>query len=346
MERHAVNRTWTSCRSLGWVALLWLSLAAPDLRASAPAATATATRDAATVIVVVGAPGESEFGESFEQWAALWKRVGEQAGARVHMLGGASDTRTNESAHLQQLLAGEPRDVPQELWLVLIGHGTFDGKDARFNLRGPDVTATELAVWLQPFHRPVAVLNTASSSAPFLNALSASNRVILTATRSGHEQNYARFGQYLAEAIAAPESDLDKDNQTSLLEAFLMASRRVADFYKTEGRLATEHPLIEDNGDGRGTPADWFRGVRAIKKAKDNALPDGTRAHQFHLVRSAEDRQLSPDQRTQRNALEQSLARLREKKPELPEAEYYRQIETLVLELARICEGTGSAGSK
>ena len=93
----------------------------------------------------------------------------------------------------------------------------------------------------------------------------AQNRVVVTATRSGDEQNFARFGQYLAEAIADPRADLDKDGQVSLLEAFLTASSRVDEYYRTRSQLATEHALLDDNGDRLGTPADWFRGVRATE---------------------------------------------------------------------------------
>ena len=65
-------------------------------------------------------------------------------------------------ALLRRALASEPTNAPAPLWLVLIGHGTFDGKEARFNLRGPDLTATELALWLQPIRRPMAVIDTSS----------------------------------------------------------------------------------------------------------------------------------------------------------------------------------------
>ena len=78
--------------------------------------------------------------------------------------------------------------------------------------------------------------------------------MVVTATRSGSELNFARFGQYLADAIGDPQADLDKDGQVSLLEAFLMASGRVAEFYRTRIELATEHALIDDNGDRLGTP--------------------------------------------------------------------------------------------
>src|SRR5207253_3682573 len=174
--------------------------------------------------------------------------------------------------------------------------------------------ATDLAEWLKPFRRPLAVIDCASSSGPFLNKLSATNRVVVVAAKSGYEQNYARFGQYISEAIADPEADLDKDGQTSLLEAFLMASRRVADFYNAEGRLATEHALLDDNGDGLGTPADWFRGIRAMKKAKEGASADGLRAHQFHLVRSEQEQKLSSELRARRDELELAIAKLRDAK--------------------------------
>src|ERR1019366_3632334 len=139
----------------------------------------------------------------------------------------------------------------------------------------------------------LVVIQCASASGPFLNALSATNRVIITATRSGSEVNATRFGGYLARAIADPAADLDKDGQTSLLEAYLDASRRVALFYKEQGRLMSEHALLDDNGDGLGTPPEWFRGVRAVKSAAGGKSVDGVRAHQVFLVRGEAERLLS-----------------------------------------------------
>src|SRR5581483_11762986 len=130
--------------------------------------------------------------------------------------------------------------------------------------------------------------------------------------------------------IADPKSDLDKDGQVSLLEAFLSAAHRTAEFYKTDGRLATEHPLIDDNGDGLGTPAEWFQGVRATKKARDDAQPDGARAQQFVLVRSVAEQQLAPDVRAHRDQLELEIAKLREKKAKMNEAAYYAELEKLL----------------
>ena len=293
--------------------------------------------DRTTVIVVVGAPGEAEFGNNFARQANIWEKACQQADCRRITLG-LDASQTNDFETLKQTLEAEPKDGASDLWLVLIGHGTFDGKEARFNLRGPDVSATELALWLQPFHRRLAIINTASCSAPFLNKLSGTNRVVITATRSGNEQSFARFGQYFCEAITNPQADLDKDQQVSLLEAFLMASRQAGEFYKGEGRLATEHALLDDSGDGLGTPADWFRGLRAVKRPKDNAPVDGLLAQQFHLLPSPTEQKLSPDQRVRRDALERSINLHREKKERLTEDEYYRELETLLLELGRFYE--------
>jgi hypothetical protein len=302
--------------------------------ASMAIASAPITEPGATVIVAVGAAGEEEFGKEFAAWAGQWAKTCALANAK-HIVIGTTDTSDSpDLLLLRQALASEPAETDAELWLVLIGHGTFDGREAKFNLRGPDLSATDLAEWLKPFRRPLAIINCASSSGPFINHLSAPDRVVVTATRSGHEQNYARFGKYVANSIGDPAADLDKDGQTSLLEAFIVASRRVSEFYASEGRLATEHALLDDNGDGLGTPADWFRGVRAIKKPAEGGSADGLRAHQLHLVRSEREQQMDPALRSRRDELERAAARLREMKTQLDDDEYYRRLENIMKELA------------
>lgn len=312
------------------LALVWASVSAGVCLASPQTRT-----NVSTILLVLGAAGEEEFGSNFVRQARLWETACRQAGVKCTQIGLSTNPPVSDRDLLMEELAAAPTEGPTPLWLVLIGHGTFDGKEARFNLRGPDLTAADLAEWLQPFRRPVVVINTAPASAPFINRLSASNRVVVTATRSGHELNFTRFGQYLAQAIADPQGDLDHDGQTSLLEAFLSAAARVAEFYKTEGRIATEHALIDDNGDGLGTPADWFRGLRATKKPQQGAL-DGARAHQIHLVLSPAEQALPAEVRARRDALELQVTRLRETKSSLPEEDYYRKLESLLLELARL----------
>ncbi|MBC7821598.1 MAG: hypothetical protein IAG10_32330 [Planctomycetaceae bacterium] len=297
-----------------------------------------------TVLVVVGAEGTDEYGQQFRQWADRWADAAKRGHADFAQIGleaaGKADDRDLLKRRLSEAAgSGAPRRAQAEpLWLILIGHGTFDGKVARFNLRGPDVSAGELAEWLKPVEQPIAIINCTSSSGPFLNELSGPNQVVIAATKSGHEYNFARFGDYLSAAISDPKADLDKDEQTSLLEAFLLASSRVNEFYASEGRLMTEHALLDDNGDKLGTPADWFQGVRATKSAKNGATVDGTRAARLHLVRSSREEQLSATHRARRDELEAELAELRQRKSQIAEDEYLQQIEPLLVELARLYE--------
>jgi len=123
-----------------------------------------------------------------------------------------------------------------------------------------------------------------------------------------------------------------------VLEAFLMASRQVEDFYKEAGRLATEHALIDDNGDGLGTPAEFFQGVRAVKKAADGKTVDGVRAHQMNLVRSANEQELSPPLRARRDELEAQLSSLRDRKKQMKEEDYYNQLEKILVDMANLYE--------
>lgn len=222
------------------------------------------------------------------------------------------------------------------LWIVLLGHGTYDGREAKFNLLGPDVTDAELADWIASIKRPVVMINCASASGPFINRLSGPNRVVVTATKSGFELNFSRFGQYLAETIDDPKADLDKDGQVSLLEAYLTASSRVEEYYRMHSQLSSEHALLDDNGDHLGTPASWFIGVRAPQRGKDGVAPDGIRAHQLHLIPSDRERRMSIETRQRRDEIEASIVALRDQKEKLKDDEYYARLEKLMIELARL----------
>lgn len=288
------------------------------------------------LLLVVGAPGEETYQPLFREWGERWVKAAAKADIAVLPIGLDPTTATNSLQQLRDALNSEPKEGLGDLWIVLIGHGTFNGKEAKFNLTGYDVSSQELSDWLKPFRRRLAVINCTSASGPFLKALSGEGRSILVATKNGAEQNFARYGDYISAAIADPEADLDKDGQVSLLEAHLTAAKRTADFYQLEQRMATEHPLIDDNGDGLGTPADWFRGVRAIKKAKDGAEPDGLRANQICLIPNDAEKALPALLRQQRDQIELKVARLREIKSTLSEEDYYSRLEGLLLELSRL----------
>jgi hypothetical protein len=369
LEGNAVRATTILLILVGWAMPTMPLYAAQSVGTAHPAVSPPRAAPAGQVVVaVVGAAGTPEYGTQFAAWARLWEQACVRSRATFLAVGLDEPGATSDRERLQEVLAGiaassDPgsgtsdsasTENPQgsvvgppeaACWLVLIGHGTFDGRTAKFNLRGPDLSAADLAEWLRPLRRPLAVIDTASSSAPFLKELSAPGRIVVTATKSGFEQNYARFGQYLAEAIIDPNADLDKDGQTSLLEAFLSASHAVGQFYAAAGRLATEHALLDDNGDGLGTPADWFRGIRPVQRAADGAALDGYRAHQLHLLASETEAAMAPEVRARRDALELQVIALRDSRAQLADDEYFAQLEPLLGEIARIYERTEGPGS-
>jgi hypothetical protein len=313
----------------------WIILLCMLLNDTPPAA---AGADRPTVIVVMGAEGAPEYAQEFGKSADGWADAAKRGSARFVQIGRdeSAATATTDKERLKALLDEEMKNQTQPLWLVFIGHGTSNGQEAKFNLRGPDVSDHELAQWLAPCHRPLAFIDCSSASAPFLNRLSGPGRVIITATQSGQEIQFSRFGDYLSAAIADPAADLDKDGQTSLLEAFLAASHQVDEFFKQDGRIVTEHALLDDNGDGKGIAANWFQGLRATQAAKDGVALDGARAHQWHLVLSAAEQAMPPELRVRRDELELKIETLRSRKSSLPEADYYAQLDELFLQLAKL----------
>lgn len=181
--------------------------------------------DGQHVIVVTGAAGTPEYGQMFAEWSDRWEAAAAAGSAKFTRIGHGAETDD-----LQQLQRAVSEAISvsttEPLWLVLIGHGTFDGRIARFNLRGPDLSAEHAAEMLQTSQRPLAIINCSSSSAPFINQLSGPDRTVITATKEGGEIQFARFGGFLADAIGGLEADVDRDGQTSLLEAWLFSARQ------------------------------------------------------------------------------------------------------------------------
>ena len=326
-----------------------------EISSAAPAAPA----DRPEVLLIVGASGTDEYGSNFKTWAERWQAAATAAAASFTWIGPGSPSTTsiapsptaeNTPATATQTPA-QPTDLEliksalrtassvttsQPLWIIYIGHGTFDQKTAALNLRGPDLTDAEFAELLKPTSRPLITAVCASCSAPFINALSAPGRIIISATKDGNQLQYSRFGDAFSQAIGNLDADGDRDGQTSLLEAWLFASRRTAEFYKTEGRLASEHSLLEDNGDSRGVRSELFEGVRPGKNVTADQPIDGSLAGKTWLIRSTEERLLTPDQQVTRDALEARLEALKSRRSEIDEADYLQQLEEILLPLAEL----------
>lgn len=291
------------------------------------------------VLVIVGAHGTEEYGRRFSESVSAWEKAASTSGATFTVIGSKPE-KGGDALELQRSLSEQVNQTKGALWLVLIGHGTFDGRDAKFNLRGPDLSAVQLGEWLKPLKREIVFIHTGSASGPFVKSVAGPGRICVSATKSADEVFYARFGEYFSKGIGGlPEADVDQDRQVSVLEAFLHASKQVAQFYETEERLATEHALLDDNGDGVGTRSEVFVGVKSTN-APAGSSADGDRARQVCLVLNAEENRLSEETRLKRDSIEREVQALNGKKSSIPEADYYIQMESLLLKLGRLYEGT------
>ncbi|MFN9986885.1 MAG: hypothetical protein ACK52S_15150 [Pirellula sp.] len=297
------------------------------------------------VCLVVGAAGEPEYGEEFQKWANRirsamkdgdWLNL-DGVEDRVEPDGDSASTGTETASHRELILRWirEAPDTSGENWFVFLGHGTHEGKVTQLNLLGPDLSSTELADALRGKEGKWVFVFCNSSSAPFLASIAGPNRVVVTATKSGAEQNFSRFGDYFSQALSDTTSDLDHDNALSVLEVFLTASNGVAKYYEDRGLLATEQALLDDTGDGRGTPAVFYRGLRAVKGPADKASLDGNLAKRITIDGESVVR-FSTDWFERRDKLEEELERLRSRKGDMDIDEYYGEIERVFLLLARI----------
>ena len=294
-----------------------------------------------SILVVIGAAGEEEFGKAFRESGERWRAA--FSSEDFSLLDGTDSAKSDEKDHRQRILDWIAKDESkrvdgdpiQERWLVLIGHGTNDRKAAKFNLKGPDISAETIAKAIASVKARWLIMDGSSSSGPFINALSGENRIVITATKSGSEQNYARFGEYFSKSITDPSTDLDHDDCVSILEAFLAASNRVAQFYENEGRLASEQALLDDNGDSRGTPAAFYRGARPVKAPADGLKLDGSLASRMISSSFGKPDLRTGDQKAKCEAIADQIEVLRSRKKELAEEEYYLELERLFLQYAK-----------
>ena len=213
-------------------------------------------------VIINGAGGEPAYAKQFEQWtnelnSVLSVRYGFEAKQIKVLTEKPGDTTTArptaEEVKRTFTALKSQLDANNILFVFLIGHGSFDGKESKFNLVGPDLSASEYNALLSALPtRRIVVLNMASASGEFIKSLAAKGRIVITATRNGQETNATRFAGFFIAALNANDSDTDQDGHTSVLEAFIYANRLTEDFYKRAGRLASEHALIDDNGDGVG----------------------------------------------------------------------------------------------
>jgi hypothetical protein len=215
------------------------------------------------------------------------------------------------------------------LLLVLLGHGTYDGIDAKFNLVGPDLSAPEWKDLLDGLPGRIVVVNTTESSFPFLEQLSSRGRVVITATDSAAQRFATVFPEYFIRSLVDRSSDFDKNGRVSILEAFTAASAGVKQHYEQRGQLSTERPLIDDDGDGTGREAG--------APGSDGALAGTVYLDPEPGALASGDAEVAALER-QRLVLEARLETLKEKKSSMPESEYQAELEKILVELAKVAQ--------
>lgn len=298
------------------------------------------------LVIIAGLGGEDSYREKFHQWAidmrdAAVTRYG-LSEDKVYYLAEKPELYPGD-AHAQSTkdnviaLFGELETqvaAGDQLYVLLIGHGSFRSEQSRFNLPGPDLTAEDFNLMLEPFsEQQIVFVNASSASGNFLPVLAGGNRIVVTATKSGYERNESQFGKYFVEAYAEDGADTDKNGRISVLEAFTHARVRVDGYYNEENILKTEHAVLDDNGDGEGAhePGENEGDVAStVYLLGDAALADG-----FSEAEIASDPELARlvDKKLE---LEGRVEALRLQKDSMPEAMYLTELERLLLELATV----------
>jgi hypothetical protein len=300
---------------------------------AAPAAAAAETRFA---LIVSGASGGEKYAEQMKQWRAtlqstLVERYGFDAGnVRVLTDESVSGGTTGSAANVKAAFADIRKTATKDdlLLVVLLGHGTFDGEIAKFNLVGPDLTAADWNQLLTAVPARLVFVNTTEASFPFLETLKAKGRVVITATNSAAQKYATVFPDYFVKALSEASTDLDKNGRTSVMEVFEATSLAVKQHYEQRGQLSTERALIDDNGDGTG-------------REQGAEGPDGGFARLWNLdaepAAVAGNPELAALVRQQRT-LEAQAEELKLRKADMPPADWQAEYEKLMLELAKVSQ--------
>lgn len=295
---------------------------------------AAAAAEARWAIIISGASGGEKYAEQMRDWreglrSAMVDRYGfkpENVRLLVDEAAPAGEKGTAENVRkifAEVKKAGTKDDF---VLVVLLGHGTYDGDVAKFNLVGPDMTARDWSDLLAGVQGRMAVVNTTEASFPFLESLTAKGRVVITATDSAAQKYATVFPEYFVKALREASTDLDKNGRTSLFEVFTAASAAVKQHYEQKGQLATERAVLDDNGDGKGREA-------------SAEGPDGGVARISYLDAENVTESATPELAAlvkRRRTLEMQAEEHKQLKGVMPDAEWNAQFEKLMLELAQV----------
>ena len=301
------------------------------------ARTAQADEGSTYSVVICGIGGDAEYEKVIQGWGQDLNSALRKNGvpddhvfwlAAKKAAGVYAESRSDQIVQLIDKLAARvgPQDVFQ---LFLIGHGSFDDYDYRFNLPGPDLTATRLSELLGRIRAErQLVVNMTSSSGASLVPLRRKGRVVITSTSAGRERNFTQFARYFIAALQESAADADKNQEITALEAFRYASHEVARYFQSLTRLATEHAMLEDRGDAEGSR----------EPGAENG--EGLLASSLVLVRlggehAAVDSPELGTLRANKRKVEEDIERLKYRKASMPSEVYSKQLEILLVELSK-----------
>jgi hypothetical protein len=281
-------------------------------------------------VTVSGLGGEPDYDQRFKMLANDIDSSLKKAGGDSNVVTLIAPTREQIRARLGEVAKqAKPADA---LVLMLIGHGSYDGVEYKFNIPGPDISGAELGTLLDhvPAERQL-VVNMTSSSGGSIDFLRKPSRVVISATKTGTEKNATVFARYWAEALRDPAADADKNESISALEAFHYAQQKTTEFFDSQKRLATEHSVLEDTGKGEGEHA----------PSAENG--EGRLAAAFPVVRLGSNAAAARDPAKralldQKEQLEQAIDKLKYQKAAIPDAQYKQQLTQLLLGLAKVQE--------
>jgi len=282
-------------------------------------------------IIITGLGGMPEYEENFLSWGlATEAHFQDELESVVYRL----DGRDKKKSDILQLFEQISSSPPKELWLFLIGHASHDNRNYKFNISGPDLTDQEIKTFFDGLGETRTYLIAATSASGTLaSKLGQENRVIVTATKSATERQPPLFMSFFLEAVNSEEADTDKNARVSLLEAFLFSHQKVAAWFEEKGRIQTEHSMLQDNGQ-----------VLLEKKniLENNPSNQGTLlASMAYLSRAVEQPYRTREARelaSQGVEIEREIEDLKFRKNQMPEDEYYRVLEELLVKLAVLHE--------
>lgn len=279
-------------------------------------------------VIVAGLGGEPDYEQRFTAEAQEIDKIFRTGGGTAHVdtLTGAQATAVKLKQTLNAVAASAKAE--DDFVLILIGHGSFDGTEYKFNLVGPDMTAGEISTLCDRISaRRQLVVDTTSASGGAVPALERPGRAVIAATKSGTEKNATVFARYWVEALQDASADTDKSGSISALEAFTYATTKTAAFYDSQKRLATEHAVFDDVG--RGEP---------VRNAQDG---QGLLMTSFTLLRldATQAAANDPAKRAllaKKEDLEQQIDALKYQKAAMDPADYKKQLTNALLELAKV----------